>query len=214
MSYGLGWPRSISTSACDGGVIGRHELTDAAWVRIDPLLPARPPVVAGGSIIDVGSGACASWRPGASWRDLPERYGHWKSVYERYRRWSVAASSTGSCVTCRSMTTLRAVSTGPSGLDSSIVRAHQHAVGARKRGTRRDKPASHRPLTGRVDHRGPPGRRRSRPALRLWWSPPERQRLHRLRPRDGSHPRAPAKTGAPPHPPRLRRRRTRPTPHA
>lgn len=22
------------------------------------------------------------------WRDLPERFGSWKSMYERYRRWS------------------------------------------------------------------------------------------------------------------------------
>lgn len=25
---------------------------------------------------------------GAPWRDLPERYGNWKTVYERYRRWA------------------------------------------------------------------------------------------------------------------------------
>ncbi|SBU94222.1 Putative transposase of IS4/5 family (DUF4096), partial [Streptomyces sp. Ncost-T6T-1] len=25
---------------------------------------------------------------GAAWRDLPERYGPWKTVYERFRRWS------------------------------------------------------------------------------------------------------------------------------
>ncbi|GAA0446025.1 hypothetical protein GCM10010361_07330 [Streptomyces olivaceiscleroticus] len=24
----------------------------------------------------------------AAWRDLPERYGPWKTVYERFRRWS------------------------------------------------------------------------------------------------------------------------------
>ena len=27
-------------------------------------------------------------KPGAPWRDLPERYGPWKTVYNRFRRWS------------------------------------------------------------------------------------------------------------------------------
>lgn len=27
-------------------------------------------------------------RTGVPWRDLPERYGSWKTVYERHRRWS------------------------------------------------------------------------------------------------------------------------------
>jgi len=26
-------------------------------------------------------------RSGAPWRDLPERYGPWKSVYSRFRKW-------------------------------------------------------------------------------------------------------------------------------
>jgi transposase len=26
-------------------------------------------------------------RTGAPWRDLPERYGNWKTVYSRFRRW-------------------------------------------------------------------------------------------------------------------------------
>lgn len=27
---------------------------------------------------------------GAPWRDLPERYGHWKTIYNRFNRWSQA----------------------------------------------------------------------------------------------------------------------------
>lgn len=27
-------------------------------------------------------------RTGVQWRDLPERYGPWKTVHERHRRWS------------------------------------------------------------------------------------------------------------------------------
>ncbi|ADP10909.1 IS427 family transposase [Erwinia sp. Ejp617] len=25
---------------------------------------------------------------GAPWRDLPERYGHWKTIYNRFNRWA------------------------------------------------------------------------------------------------------------------------------
>nr|WP_259119197.1 transposase [Salinibacter ruber] len=27
-------------------------------------------------------------RSGAPWRDMPERYGNWKTVYDRFRRWA------------------------------------------------------------------------------------------------------------------------------
>lgn len=72
---------------------------------------------------------------GAAWRDLPERYGPWKTAYERFRRRSAdgtwdrllahvqqhcdAVGSVDWTVTC---------------VDSTTVRAHQHAAGARKGG--------------------------------------------------------------------------------
>ncbi|WP_157429595.1 IS5 family transposase, partial [Actinomadura oligospora] len=71
------------------GVIRRHELTDAAWVRIEPLLPGHPRQ--GGRWVDhrtVLNGILWKLATGAPWRDLPERYGNWKTVYERYRRWA------------------------------------------------------------------------------------------------------------------------------
>lgn len=72
---------------------------------------------------------------GAAWWDLPERYGPWKTVYERFRRWSAdgiwdrllseavqysdAVGDVDWSVVC---------------VDSTAVRAHQHAAGARKGG--------------------------------------------------------------------------------
>jgi transposase len=66
-------------------------------------------------------------RSGAPWRDLDDRFGRWESVYRRYRRWAL----TGRWETLRrSLTVVR------NGelllLDSTIVKAHPHAAGARK----------------------------------------------------------------------------------
>lgn len=66
----------------------RYELTDEQWARLEPLLPKRQ-----------GSGR--PWhdhrralngilwivRSGAPWRDLPERYGKFKSLHARFTKW-------------------------------------------------------------------------------------------------------------------------------
>ncbi|GAA2622200.1 hypothetical protein GCM10010411_67790 [Actinomadura fulvescens] len=72
---------------------------------------------------------------GAPWRDMPGRYGNWKTVYERYRRW--AADGTFDALLGRVQVH------GDAGGDvdwsvgvySAIVRAHQGAAGTRKEGT-------------------------------------------------------------------------------
>ncbi|MFF6980219.1 IS5 family transposase [Streptomyces sp. NPDC008343] len=66
----------------------RHELTDESWAVIEPLL--APPRM-GRPVRDrrqVVNGILWKLSTGAAWRDLPERYGPWKTVYERFRRWS------------------------------------------------------------------------------------------------------------------------------
>ena len=66
-------------------------------------------------------------RTSAPWRDLPERYGPYTTVYNRYNRWAKAG------VWLRIFETLAARS--PQSLqliDSSIIRAHQHAAGGKK----------------------------------------------------------------------------------
>ena len=72
-------------------------------------------------------------RSGCPWRDLPERSGNWKTVYNRHRRWS--ADGTWEMILDR----LRAGCDEPAGrgwmvaVDATVVRAHQHAAGARRR---------------------------------------------------------------------------------
>src|SRR5512135_3111029 len=66
-------------------MVGRGEVTDAAWARIEPLLPG------GGRWADhrrILNGMLWRERTGAPWRDLPKRYGPWTTVYERFRRWA------------------------------------------------------------------------------------------------------------------------------
>lgn len=70
-------------------------------------------------------------RTGVQWRDLPERFGPWKTVYERHRLWS--ADGTWE----RLLQQVQAEADAASEIDwdisagSTIVRAHQHAAGAR-----------------------------------------------------------------------------------
>jgi transposase len=71
-------------------------------------------------------------KTGVAWRDLPERYGPWKTVYTRFWRWS--RDGTLSVLVKRVRVIAEAIDEldREVSVDSSIVRAHQHAAGARK----------------------------------------------------------------------------------
>ena len=70
-------------------------------------------------------------RAGCPWRDLPERSGNWKTVYNRHRRWS------GDGTWEKMLDRLRVGRDEAEGkartvaADATVVRAHQHAAGAR-----------------------------------------------------------------------------------
>jgi transposase len=117
------------------GGMRRHALTDRQWERLRPLLPPPPP----------GRGRPRSddrlivdgivWRlaTGVPWRDLPERFGPWRTVYSRVRRWQQQG------VWDRVLAALRAEADAAGDLDWALhfldgttVRAHQHAAGAKK----------------------------------------------------------------------------------
>src|SRR2546421_11948953 len=72
--------------------VRRHEITDAEWERLAPLLPPERPRTGrpNKSHRLIVNGILWKLRTGAPWRDLPERYGPWESVYTRFRRWRVA----------------------------------------------------------------------------------------------------------------------------
>ena len=107
-----------------------YEITDQQWQRITHLLP--------GKVGDVGHTAADNrlfinrtgepavlWvaRSGTPWRDLPERFGLWNSNYQRFRRWAKAD------VWRLVFDELQEPDLEWLMIDSTVVRAHQHASG-------------------------------------------------------------------------------------
>jgi len=112
--------------------VTRHDLSDEEWERLEPLLPRN--ALHGRPWADhrtVINGVLHRTRAGCPWRDLPERFGPWKTVYNRHRRWS--GDGTWEAI----LDQLRVGCDGEEGrswaaaIDSTVVRAHQHAAGAR-----------------------------------------------------------------------------------
>lgn len=107
--------------------MARFDLTDAEWAMISPLLPNKPRGIARVDDRRVLNGIFWTLRTGSPWRDLPERYGPYTTVYNRYNRWAKAG------IWLRIFETLAKRSPDSLHLiDSSIVRAHQHAAGGKK----------------------------------------------------------------------------------
>ena len=106
----------------------RRELSDEQWRRIGHLVPGKNG--------DKGrrgkdnrlfiDGVLWLARAGAPWRDLPHVFGKWNSVFQRFRRWAMKG------VWER---IFQALVENPDFeyliIDSTIVRAHQHAAGAK-----------------------------------------------------------------------------------
>ena len=72
-----------------GNEQNRHDMSDAMWAVLEPLLPGQRGQW-GGIAKDnrrFPNGVFWVLRVGAPWRDLPPQYGKWNSVYQRFRRW-------------------------------------------------------------------------------------------------------------------------------
>lgn len=113
---------------------GRGELTDKAWERIEPLLPPNGRGRRWRDHRQVINAILWKLRTGAPWRDLPERYGPWKTAQERLRIWTM--DGTWEKILEHGVVKDDAVGEVEwiISVDSSAVRAHQHAAGARKKG--------------------------------------------------------------------------------
>jgi transposase len=116
-------------------MVRRHELSDAQWERLRPLLPPQRPETGRPAKDHRTIVNAMLWRlrTGVPWRDLPERYGPWQTVYSRFRRWQRAG------VWDRVLAALQADGDAAGNLDWTLhfvdgttVRAHQHAAGAKK----------------------------------------------------------------------------------
>ena len=122
-------------SGRSSAVFDRHDLTDEEWARLEPLLPDRTPR-RGGRWTDhqaLINGVLWRTRTGSPWRDLPDCYGHWKTVYNRHRRWSADRTWDQILAGLRRGCDQDENKEWALGVDSTVTRAHQHAAGARRR---------------------------------------------------------------------------------
>ena len=69
----------------------RHDISDAIWIKLAPLLPAVQGKGGRPADDDRRFLNAVFWilRTGAPWRDLPPSYGNWNSIAKRFRRWVV-----------------------------------------------------------------------------------------------------------------------------
>ena len=113
----------------------RYMFTDDLWAAMEPLVdtakrhkggqrPALPERQFFEALLYLA-------RTGIPWRDLPAEFGRWDAVYNRFRRWAHSGS-------LRRL--FEAMTSDPQFgdikrvlIDSTIVRAHQHAAGARRK---------------------------------------------------------------------------------
>ena len=108
----------------------RYGLRDDQWNRIKDILPGREGHV-GGTAADnrlFVEAVLFRFRAGVPWRDPPERFDDWKIVYQRFNRW--AKSGVFERI-------FRLLASDHDNeymmIDATIVRAHQHSAGAKKR---------------------------------------------------------------------------------
>lgn len=109
-------------------MLPRHAIADADWDRIKDLLPGRPGQtgwLAGDNRLFIDA---VLWiaKTGVPWRDLPERFGKWNSVWRRFGRW--AAKGVWKLV----FEAFQDPDLEWLILDSTIIRAHPHAAGAKR----------------------------------------------------------------------------------
>jgi transposase len=107
--------------------MARYDLSEVEWRIVEPLLP---PVGKGARREDdrrIINGIFYVLRTGSPWRDLPDRYGPYTTVYNRFNRWAKKGVwlRMFEALAERSPQSLQLI-------DSSIVRAHQHAAGGKK----------------------------------------------------------------------------------
>jgi transposase len=113
----------------------RGDLKAEQWKRIEPLLPPQKPVVGrpNNDHQQTINGILWVLRTGAPWRDVPEQYGCWQTVSGRFYRWQ----KQGVWQNILQALQQQADKEGKINweihfVDGSVIRAHQHAAGARR----------------------------------------------------------------------------------
>ena len=108
-------------------------ISDAVWSEIEPVLrelkhaAGSPPVLSDRMFIEA---VLYQARTATPWRDLPGEFGDWNAVYQRFRRWEKRDlwKRLWERIQHSGAEHLKELF-----IDSTIVRAHQHAAGAPKK---------------------------------------------------------------------------------
>ena len=106
----------------------RYAISDKDFQRIKPLLPGQPGKPGRNAKDNRLFIDAVLWiaRTGAPWEDLPERFGKHNTVYKRFQRWTKKG---------RWQAIFEALQDPDLEwimLDTSVIRAHQHAAGQKK----------------------------------------------------------------------------------
>ena len=112
----------------------RHDLNDAQWAVLEPLLPVasrfgRPRRWPLRGLID---GVRYRVRVGGPWRDVPDRYGPWWRVYALFSCWQVLGVWQRIEGALISAADAAGKLDWQVSVDSTTARAHVHAAGARR----------------------------------------------------------------------------------
>lgn len=108
----------------------RKLLREDQWKKLEPLLPGKAGdrgVTARDNRLFVEA---VLWilRTGSPWRDLPVELGNWHTTYTRFNRWGESGVWQLVVEAVNGDRDLEALM-----IDSTAVRAHQHAAGAKKK---------------------------------------------------------------------------------
>lgn len=117
--------------------MGRGDLSNTEWVRLEPHLPKSGK--RGGRWVShrrIINGILCRLRTGVPWRDLPARFGPWKTVYERHRRWSADGIWDRIFAAVLADADAEGLDWSMVSVDSTSCRTHQHSAGARKKAPR------------------------------------------------------------------------------
>ena len=112
-------------------------MTDAQWRSLGPHLPPGKPWTGrpNGDHRHILNSMLWIHRTGAPWRDLPERYGPVGTVPSRFYRWRAAGIWDQVLSVLQAEADARGeVDWDLHFVDATVIRAHQHAAGARRDG--------------------------------------------------------------------------------
>lgn len=106
--------------------MSRYNLKDTDWDRIKGFLPLQKTGRPAKDHRMILNAIIWILRTGAPWRDMPPEFGSWKSVYTRFSRWKTSG------LLERIFSEISMDKDEESIIvDATIIRAHQHAAGAK-----------------------------------------------------------------------------------